>query len=131
MIHVRTIFRPCLWCIAQVCFELAGHRYEIDSETGAPQGRPDAARAWAIIASNPVACAQFFHTYLGAFIQIALGWDRRKKTQVNPACLFGRVDAWTYNVETSTRLMEHVHVLVSGMPAILDASCSAMRFGAV
>lgn len=59
-----------------------------------------------------MACAQFFNTYLSAFINVVLGWDRKAKRQVDAKCLFGRVDCWVYNIETSTRLMEHVHLLV-------------------
>eukprot|EP00952_Eustigmatos_sp_NYUAD-ZCMA_P009156 37875-Eustigmatos_ZCMA.PRE.1 len=51
-------------------YELAGHGYSFNVETALPDHtRPEGAARWRIIARNPVACAQFFHVFMRAFIE--------------------------------------------------------------
>ena len=98
---------------AHLFMKIAGKEYTFDALTGAPVGRPSSTECWRTVAANPAACAEFFHAYHRAFLEVALGWDLERQCQVKPHCLFGTVEAWSYNTETSRRQCQHAHWLVS------------------
>ena len=62
---------------ARVVYEIAGEEYFIDSDSGWPSKRPDTFARWKIIAKNPCAAAEFFHTFMRAFCDVFLGFPVR------------------------------------------------------
>jgi len=78
---------------AGVLFEVCGHGYSYIAQTGAPVLSPVIADKFKIIASNPVACAEYFRAVVVGFIEVFLGWKEGAKSQTNPDCIFGRVTA--------------------------------------
>ena len=97
----------------QLFCQLAGHPYGFHSDTGMPDARrQSAANVWKLLSRNPAAADQFFHAYMQAFVEVVFGWDTTAAAQrpgAEDTCLLGKVLAWYYNVETSTRLSEHAH----------------------
>jgi hypothetical protein len=89
-------------------FRLAGHTYTFDLQ-GNPQGRPNATECRRIIADDPMACAQFLHAYMGAFVAVMCGWSFSASKQVNPRCFFGIILALALKYEESTRGSKHAH----------------------
>jgi hypothetical protein len=62
---------------SQWVFELCGHKYTIDTETGAPVDCPSAMDRWRTVAKSPGAVAHFFDTFIRMFIDTMLGWRVR------------------------------------------------------
>jgi len=94
---------------AGVLFEVCGHGYSYHAQTGAPVLSPVIADKFKIIASNPVACAEYFRAVVVGFIEVFLGWKEGAKSQTNPDCIFGRVTAYVFKVEVTKRGGLHVH----------------------
>ena len=90
-------------------FHLAGHDYQINDLTGDPEERPNTAQCYRIIAENPVACAEFLHSYMRAFCAVMLGWPMESDHQVDHNCLFGRICVAYLKYESSTRGGKHAH----------------------
>jgi len=67
------------------------------------------------VASNFWACADFFWAYMRAFNDLMLGWplDENVGCQVTDECLFGKVLAWMWSFEESTRGGIHAHGLIT------------------
>ncbi|KXZ53896.1 hypothetical protein GPECTOR_6g814 [Gonium pectorale] len=76
---------------------------------GIPIGRPSDSNRWQLIASHPRDCAEFFRCFMHAFCDVYLGWRPGARSQHDPSCLFGRVDAFFFKFETNQRGELHAH----------------------
>ena len=100
---------------APIMFELAGHKFAFDDNTphGQPVGRPNMSDRWRIVAQHCVANATYMRLFLNAVQTELFGWPPDAKRQANPNCLFGRVTAFFWKLESSGRGGIHVHGNIS------------------
>ena len=116
-----------------IMFELAGYKFGFDDNTphGLPVGRPSMSDRWRIVAQHCVANATYMRLFLDAVQTELFGWPPGAKRQVNPACLFGRVTSFFWNLESSGRGGIHVHGNISQpdlQPDRLKAYLSSSEF---
>jgi hypothetical protein len=97
----------------RVTFKIAGRDYSFTSQ-GHPDERAPAARErWRILARNPYACAMAAYVFLTAFCAELLNFPTDACEQRSPeGCMFGRVLAYSFKPETSSRGEIHFHGLI-------------------
>lgn len=90
---------------ARIVYKMAGREYDIQQDGCPAANRPALQERWNIITSNPTLCAMYFQLYMQEFTRVYLGWPLGAKSQQNPECLFGSVDAFFWKTECTGKVM--------------------------
>jgi len=89
-------------------FRMAGKEFKFDM-FGNPDQPPSVVAKLKIIAANPKACAHYAHAYMQSFTKVLMGWPKGSHVQLNPDCLFGKINMCYLKYEVSGRLAIHAH----------------------
>jgi hypothetical protein len=109
---------------------------DIDLDRFVASSMPEEVERNANIAGDPVASAEFFHTFIQAILQHLFGIDVRKKSgsYKRKEGIFGKVQAYVGSVEAQGRGTLHLHMLLwlqGGPPAsVMEAALKCEEFKA-